>query len=798
MAVRRLLCRGSSASKKPFSEFCVTPSMYGLAMKDVLGLTFVPEGLLLSELDFEKNIENKNPNSPAQFLQDYKNYTKCLKYLNDLNKKSFSISCIDDDYPSSIQMLKWMQDELMVSPSSYLLNDIRQTKSKSVIFKLFADFSGAVNALIRFVLSFMVFPPEKANLYQTNKALCLRGLCLEILHCLCIQCESVAQNLSEYESIFETLLNLIQFSQTSLPASQLLECLFLSCKKPVNFLHIPNLGKLVESFNDFQLGNFCRILTVTLSDLDFYAQTSSLYAQHKEKKKKNLFSKRDENQNAVLNMPGILSRLVQLVCAKPYVPQFPRSFSSFAVSEVNHWLQWIELNLENEVIHTSEMNESTNFVGGISRSSTSGEAAFSFQSSLAISSEMTIRAHGAYVLGLLLVGKHRKEVQQKLAELCLIPKLSDLFDHFTWECGRSSSRLHNSGHFGGCDCNPGIALKTQVMRLVHSFCDHSEYKHVMLSWSECSELFHSNSNDDLPKNVKKSLMCVGSKGLLSKIVDVLKKEPKNSSFRFWFSRAIESFLRDCATSHEQDFLIRRNLLHHLFENLLSVGRGPKEVIQSSFDLLAELVKFNYSAIRHLDKPLRSEEKWQTLLAIINRNLVDSNMFLRSMILSREHLRESCDKDIIDYVENHSHLLLYFGRFQTRLSYLKRLISIISVENLTQESVSCLNTSLIILITAHRNGQLSDYLQAMKPSSCLVSTESDEFPFQGLLENFRELLLFWKEHYLHKDKDCYSLEKSSRIVFKEWEDLVSLLLKEDSSNAHTLLFHMKTSVSYRSR
>jgi hypothetical protein len=33
-----------------------------------------------------------------------------------------------------------------------------------------------------------------------------------------------------------------------------------------------------------------------------------------------------------------------------------------------------------------------------------------------------------YVLGLLLVGKERKQVQKELAQLQLIPKLSNLFD----------------------------------------------------------------------------------------------------------------------------------------------------------------------------------------------------------------------------------------------------------------------------------------------------------------------------------------------------------------------------------
>lgn len=45
---------------------------------------------------------------------------------------------------------------------------------------------------------------------------------------------------------------------------------------------------------------------------------------------------------------------------------------------------------------------------------------------------------------------------------------------------------------------------------------------------------------------------------------------------------------------------------------------------------------------------------------------------------------------------------------------------------------------------------------------------------------RDLLIFWKDHYLSKDKDCTALEKSSRIKFTEWKATVELLLSEDKT------------------
>ena len=73
---------------------------------------------------------------------------------------------------------------------------------------------------------------------------------------------------------------------------------------------------------------------------------------------------------------------------------------------------------------------------------------------------------------------------------------------------------------------------------------------------------------------------------------VMMKEPNASTFRFWLARAVESFLRGCSSYADQTFLIRRGLLHHVAGNILSFDARPKEILQSSFDLLGELVKFN--------------------------------------------------------------------------------------------------------------------------------------------------------------------------------------------------------------
>lgn len=226
---------------------------------------------------------------------------------------------------------------------------------------------------------------------------------------------------------------------------------------------------------------------------------------------------------------------------------------------------------------------------------------------------MLQRVESVYVLGLLLLGKQRKEVQVQLAKLRLIPRLSSLFDLFIWKCEAYQERIRVPGHLSSCECSPEVALKIQFLRLVHSFCDQSDYRYLMLTPKEYGEVrrIHTqygrednfslhpgptsssppttaspqSPNGNNPANLCKDnsrpdgaeewaaatrtsqccslveyppeQMCGGSKGLLLKIVEALKKETTGSTFRFWFSRAIESYLRSPNPYADQVFLLKR-------------------------------------------------------------------------------------------------------------------------------------------------------------------------------------------------------------------------------------------------
>jgi Trpc4-associated protein len=102
-------------------------------------------------------------------------------------------------------------------------------------------------------------------------------------------------------------------------------------------------------------------------------------------------------------------------------------------SELDNWMEWIENSMADEAFDAPMNDDLENFVGGVScMASRAGPLVQ--QSGLRISTDLILRVQVVYVIGLFLVGKHRKKVQRKLAELHLIPGMNELFEQFIWKC----------------------------------------------------------------------------------------------------------------------------------------------------------------------------------------------------------------------------------------------------------------------------------------------------------------------------------------------------------------------------
>ena len=105
-----------------------------------------------------------------------------------------------------------------------------------------------------------------------------------------------------------------------------------------------------------------------------------------------------------------------------------------------------------------------------------------------------------------------------------------------------------------------------------------------------------------------------------------------------------------------------------------------------------MVKFNYDACKQMDSILNSESKLKKGMIMVNNNLIDSNMFIRAMVLACDHFLQA-GGEMAEYASN-SRLMKHFREFEKHVQFVVQLVSILNVTELTQENVSCLNTSLV--------------------------------------------------------------------------------------------------------
>lgn len=741
---------------------------------------------------------------PKHLIQQICDKPEVPKLIQELDDLSVQLTF---DCDQCLELLKKLLGKLMNFEPRRSHEEGLQDEDQEIYAKYFCELGG-VEVLIRILLFGSILPhivrPNKV-IWESERMLRIKSVVLEILTKLTTTTvgDQVTNKLMDNDELLNYVFTLLAHPKTFVNACQLIEDMLQSRKDVLDLHRITNLRTLLNCFDDTQLANFCRILAVAISDLDIYENKSSLYAQNKQKRSKGFVNLRDINQELLLAIPELLPRLVKIAINKDYTPRYRGM-----VSELDCWMEWIENQMAEEVFEPQNRDDFEDFLGGISEPSAEGGPMVQ-QQGLKITEELVQRVEVVYVLGLFLLGKHRKKVQRKLADLKLAPGLSELFDQFIWkyQVVRHHSRHRLRGHNAACECSPEVALKIQFLRLVHSFCDHSDYKHLLLSKNELIEVKKINgkagslalTNLD---SINRQLMCRGSKGLLSKIVEVMKKEPPTSTFRFWLARAVESYLRGDTSYCDQIFLMRRGLLQHVASNIVEHDIRHKEILQSSFDLLGELIKFNWEAFKTFDAVLcpagatkegsgssRSsaatcEEKFDKFTGTVNKNMVDSNMFIRSLVLSLEHFRSEGKDTEVEKKE--SRLMAYICDFGRQLDYLFQLISNISVQNLTQENVSCLNTTLVFLMFANKKNQLPRYLQALRDEKENLAEVAGT---GSILQNFRDLLLFWQDHYLHKDKDCSALEKSSRISFSYWKKTVAMLVSDDNSDPNAVAYYI---------
>uniref|UniRef100_A0A8B9LJ86 Transient receptor potential cation channel, subfamily C, member 4 associated protein a n=1 Tax=Astyanax mexicanus TaxID=7994 RepID=A0A8B9LJ86_ASTMX len=648
-------------------------------------------------------------------------------------------SHINSDLSKTHSVVKELSSLLSMEAMSFVTED-RKTPQESVspntyTFDLFGGVDLFVEILMRPTLSIQGSVPIMSDDLIKD--------CLSVLYNCCICTEGVTKSLAARDDFVMFLFTLMSNKKTFLQTATLIEDIMGVRKEVIRLEDIPNLGSLVQSFNQQQLANFCRILSVTISEPDMGVDDKhTLLARNAQQKINASPSRAESNQVALLNIPGFIERLCKLATRKVS----EASGTSALLQELEDWHSWLDnaLVLDALMQMAIEEAEQSSTESSDEGSLSSSPLRHTLPQSMKIVHEIMYKVEVLYVLCVLLMGRQRNQVHRMLAEYRLIPGLNNLFDKLIWRRQPSSHTLHRQNQ--NCDCSPEISFKIQFLRLLQSFSDHHE-----------------------------NLVCDGKKGLLTRLISVMKKEPVDSSFRFWQARAVESFLRGATSYADQIFLLKRGLLEHILFCIIDSGCKSRDVLQSYFDLLGELMKFNIDAFKRFNKYVNTDEKFQMFLSQINSSLVDSNMLVRCIVLSLDRFEGQAEDIKVVEVLSECRLLSYMSQVENRLSFLFRLINIINVQTLTQENVSCLNTSLVVLMLARWRGKLPFYLGALKEKEY-----SEKYP-GCLLNNFHHLLRFWQHHYLNKDKDSTCLENSSCIPFTYWKETVTVLLSSDRSS-----------------
>ena len=109
-----------------------------------------------------------------------------------------------------------------------------------------------------------------------------------------------------------------------------------------------------------------------------------------------------------------------------------------------------------------------------------------------------------------------------------------------------------------------------------------------------------------------------------------------------------------------------------------------------------------------------------------------------------------------------------------------LITIVKVENINQTNISCINTAMIILLVQYlNNNNLPKFLREFRKNKGNDGLDG--------INNFKLLLKMWKKFYNYRPKDSTSLFYSSTINYNIWQQVTSLLLKEDPNEPCSLYY-----------
>jgi Trpc4-associated protein len=201
-------------------------------------------------------------------------------------------------------------------------------------------------------------------------------------------------------------------------------------------------------------------------------------------------------------------------------------------------------------------------------------------------------------------------------------------------------------------------------------------------------------------------------GLLRKLIIKYIQECYFSSAKFWLASCIEVMVRGNNTFF-QSVITTTGLMPCLLYDIIYAQGDSLQILQLSFDILGELIKFNKANFLLLNYYFVDNNEFNAFSkkAISKENLVDSNVFLRSILLSSDYFN-NCDGKLglqeNQYFSFNCKFCKYLSESKYAIFY--HLIQIIKPDDINQTNISCINTALLILILNYSNGKLAEFLK----------------------------------------------------------------------------------------
>uniref|UniRef100_M4B7B6 Short transient receptor potential channel 4-associated protein n=1 Tax=Hyaloperonospora arabidopsidis (strain Emoy2) TaxID=559515 RepID=M4B7B6_HYAAE len=669
---------------------------------------------------------------------------------------------------------------------------------------------------------------------------------LAILRELCYFSSNLALQLGDKDGLIVYLFQLLGDVRFFDNASGLVEEILAVRDTSFDLSRVPNVHAIMQSLSSRQLAFFCRVLALVV----FEPEDRRLLESAKVIKSLELLKLRrnrmiradnivDRNHAVIFNAPLILQRLLRVLQVQNFYfalnPVYEPFSSELATSaefatllyQTSGRSDWDTIDRlvthpvlgasdDLTILHRHHQEQATAAAGGDSNLSSSSDPQPQqpFSAETAILRDLIFRNRSPdqraredaeaqiimksivlapyrvevlFVLCTLLNGKRKVDFQERLAEVGLVKTLNTMFDKFQWTTTVPSNPVHEPLHGPGCDCSLDASLKIQFLRLIHNFCDrdYSDNTSKLLLLSE-HEIRLMNDGSSTPIDLDHP-----DKGLLSKIIHALIKQPIDSIYRFWLASCVEAFLRR-ATSSEQLFVARTPLLHALINEILIGGAYRSQgSFQSAFDLLGEMTKGNWLTLQ-LFHGLLSNAQFAAFMEVVVLNLVDSNVFIRSMLLSSEKFAKRPTSGTFGLVDDFE--MDRMSEFLTvnLVRLLRDLMTIVTMDDINHENICCLNTAIVIFVFQHRRQRLPAILEALRDYE-------DVSGKQGYVcNNFRGLLWFWIQYYTPRGRDRLGLEHSSEVKFEEWRHVVSLLCADDGSKTALLSTPARLPLSAYSR